>query len=385
MSDGWPNWRFGQVLRAAELRELESYLLAGAALHGDGAHGVTWLDTTAGLQVQPYQGALAVTVVAVAGLTPAGRPVCIGDPDDYRAGQAWVEDPQLPIQGVVPVEDMAAPVVLDLSVEVGREDPEETRKLAVRLRIVEAASPAPELDVGALYVGRYRWEATDPERLELLRRPLVHHLAALRPWDAAWEAWTGELHFRLRELVELAEASERPAAALEAWRLYEAWPELSWVALSRAWKRVQRLSQPDLEVVRPTELVPWRPSDASGELQPSRLVSHNHVEAAASAYVQWRLRDGVVIEGLLKPDYLQFWIVGDRRLPRGRLHLTFRGRPPVRVEIGKGEGHGLIEIAQNERGWFNLHALAPHLEHGGEAVLRGIGRVTAEQIGFRMA
>jgi hypothetical protein len=393
--ESWPNWRTGQVLRAVELRALESYLLAATSITSDGSHGVTWLHTAESVGVTPYDGALLVQVHKAAGLTPAGRPVAIGEVDTYRDGEVWLEDPQPAVQALLAMAAMNRAVLLDTFVDVGRG--EEPNKLAARAVLCPEDSPPPELEVDALYLGRYRWNPADPHRLQLAARPLVRTLQALRPWDGPWEQWTGELQFRLRENLERVEAeagaTPRGVAMLaltEAWALYDGWPGFTWVEICSRWQRVLRLKKAvaaGLAVVRPHEVKSWRPADAGGDLLPSRLVSHNFVAPTKSAYAQWRLPEGVVLEGLLKDDYLQFWIVGGGRLPRGRLHLEFKGTPPARLEAARGDGLDLVEISPNpdNPGRFNLHGLAPWLTQGQNATLRGLGRVSEHHITFRMA
>jgi hypothetical protein len=392
---GWPNWKRGQTLRAGQLRELESFLLAGGSLLGDGSHGVVWLDLEKGFKIEAYEGALLLTILGLSGITPGGRPVAIGDPADYRDGEGWLEDPQMAVQVLFPVPDMTADLHFDLFVDVGT-DPQSEKKLVGRCAIVGPKDAPPGTQPESLYVGRYRWSPHRARQIDVVLRPLVRTFRALRPWDAGWERWTGELHFRLREILQDVQKESlghsEPAwlaCTVDAHRLYLDWTSMTYIELCRAWQRMNRLRAQvtaGLESVRPTPDRPWLPASASGEMQPSQIVGYCLLAKSASVYAQWRLADGVVLEGMLKDDYLRFWIVGGVPLPRGRLHLVFEVPPPPRVEIGQADSKFLAAIngvpgIGNE---FNIQTLAIHLEHGEQVVIRGLGRVNERQIAFRM-
>lgn len=398
----WPNWRRGQTLHAQELRDLEAYLLSRSGLGQTHAHGVSWLHPQRSFEVRTYDAYLAVKATGLAGITPGGHPVHIGQIPDGRAGRSHGTDP---VEGMLEVGDSES-VKLDVSVQVGDAEEEvplgdPSRKLQLILSAVERDTPTPQLRDDRLYLGRYSWLASHPELLDLRTRPLPRSFDALEPWDANWEAWTAELHANLAEIRSEADAlaasrDSEVSASLRryladcATRLYTTWTRLSWAEIDRSWQETNELIQAagggTFERRVPHRYRPWMPKGTSGELVPSALVSHNRREREASRFAQWRLWDGTVIEGELEPNYLRCWVVGGRTLPRGRLHVAFRYATPDHVEMGHTDSRFLTEarVSPDDPKVFDVHDIVMHLERGAEAVIRGFGDVAPHDLTFRM-
>ncbi len=211
MSD-WPAWHPGLELRAAHLLGLEDYVLARTSLDAF-SHGVEALDVRHDLHRIPAAGGLHLRLIAARGVTPSGRPVVVSR--DTALETLLGESP-------------STTYVVDLWVEVNAIDARD-RKLT--LRAASALAQGPAFDVlshpDALYLGRFRLHQHDAP--ELVARPYVRTLAAIRPQDAAWHEWVKPVPAVIRAIHAYADRRARTSASLvplhvEASALMYRWP-----------------------------------------------------------------------------------------------------------------------------------------------------------------
>jgi hypothetical protein len=217
----WPAWRPGMELKAEHLLGLEDFLLARSNLLEERAHGLDFFDRESSLAVRTDGETTQVEATTLRGVTPGGHPVML--------------DPEERILAALPEGEPGTPPVFDASIELNH--PDFPGKLALLLAPASEGGAPPEAKSRRLDLGRFR---LDPGgALQLVRRPPVRRLEAIRPMDEAWQSWVRPFASRLEALLKELEhegmSDKLPmfTLAVEAHRLAFEWPSLSVPALVR--------------------------------------------------------------------------------------------------------------------------------------------------------
>lgn len=322
-SRSWPAWHPENILRASDLLGLEDYLLARSSL-AEGLEGVTNLgrDSVTG---EDDGGSLVLSVVRLRGLTPKGQPVILDDDLSLRymvgdAAEDWLLD---------------VSVMVNLAADSSFEKPDK-----LSLWVTPAADPAEPFASSRqeLYLGRYVWDAA-AERLDILTRPTVTHLRALKETEG-WEQWTAPLRDKLAGLICYLEddetnTSERKAAALQlAYQIGFGWPHLPVPRLAYNLQLLRWLLVNSAPLVADSDTLEALPASPSGEDLPSLLAVYIQLDDIGLHGQE--LRPGKEVEVTFEPRGERVVYTLLQGLSHGRFELHLRendsgdsDRPPV--------------------------------------------------------
>ncbi len=326
----WPNWQPGMELGAEHLVGLESFLLCRSEIAEGGCRGVEDFDLGSSILVRRVDAmTLEFEVSHLRGVTPGSQPVML------RGEDRLAKKVSLPEEGEG---------CFDLGIELNVPGSPEKMMLRVVARGAETDSEAPLPD-GLLDLGGFRLDADG--LLELVRRPPLRRLDALKPLDHRWREWVEPLRAAIESLAAKLEEERLTlpmiGLAVELNRLSFQWPSLAIGELFRRLHLVNWLRLPPKDRGHVAEALPdvrsflemGLPSD---DLPLSLMgILEVELESSVTTAGPQRLKLDSDLECQWKRHY---WAVKFlRKLSSGTLELELpkAAKPPMRISLQNRE------------------------------------------------